>query len=89
MMKEWKNNPESDEESITDIKSESSIEEKLKSYQLKENDPNIISPTNEEEDNQVGRVFFHFSKGKIIYILNILGGILSFLMLVCIEEFVW
>ncbi|XP_049636619.1 serine/threonine-protein kinase 33 [Suncus etruscus] len=56
MMKEWKNNPESDEESITDLKSESSIEEKLKSYQLKENDPNIISPTDEEEDNQVATV---------------------------------
>ncbi|XP_076970023.1 serine/threonine-protein kinase 33 isoform X3 [Tamandua tetradactyla] len=58
MMKEWKNNPGSDEENTTDQnKSSWSDQEKLKGYQTKGN-VHSAKKTSEEEEKQV----FHFLK---------------------------
>uniref|UniRef100_A0A8C9GBQ9 Serine/threonine-protein kinase 33 n=1 Tax=Piliocolobus tephrosceles TaxID=591936 RepID=A0A8C9GBQ9_9PRIM len=52
MMKEWKNNPESDEENTTEEKSNTSTEEKLKSYQLWGNVRDANYTSDEEEEKQ-------------------------------------
>lgn len=57
MMKEWKNNPESDEEDTTDQKDNWSVQEKLKGYQRRSprgNAQDISSTSDEEEEKQVG-----------------------------------
>lgn len=51
MMKQWKNNPESDEESTADH-CEESIQKKLGNYQLKKNTDDITSTSEEEEEKQ-------------------------------------
>lgn len=56
-MKEWKNNPESDEENTTDLKDNWSIQEKLKDYppgSPSGNVQDISSTSDEEEEKQVG-----------------------------------
>ncbi|KAG8507228.1 Serine/threonine-protein kinase 33 [Galemys pyrenaicus] len=53
MMKEWKNNPESDEESTTDPKSNWCIQEKLKGYQLSK-DVQFNDASDKREEKQVG-----------------------------------
>uniref|UniRef100_A0A8I5R1L5 Serine/threonine-protein kinase 33 n=1 Tax=Papio anubis TaxID=9555 RepID=A0A8I5R1L5_PAPAN len=52
MMKEWKNNPESDEENTTEEKSNPSTEEKLKSYQLWGNVRDANYTSDDEEEKQ-------------------------------------
>ncbi|XP_073739068.1 serine/threonine-protein kinase 33 isoform X3 [Callorhinus ursinus] len=54
MMKEWKNNPESDEENTTDQKDNWSIQEKLKDYQPGSPSGNVqdISSTSDEEEEK-------------------------------------
>lgn len=58
MMKEWKNNPGSDEENTTDQKNKWSTEEKLKDYPASGPSGNVHDVTNtsdEDEEKQVGR----------------------------------
>lgn len=57
MMKEWKNNPESDDESTADQNNKLSIQEKLEGYQLGISSENVqtVSSVSEEEVKQVGR----------------------------------
>ncbi|KAB0348244.1 hypothetical protein FD754_013101 [Muntiacus muntjak] len=55
MMKEWKNNPESDEESTTDQRDSGSGQEDLKVYQPSRNVPDVSNSSDEEEGKQVGR----------------------------------
>ncbi|XP_002916202.1 serine/threonine-protein kinase 33 isoform X1 [Ailuropoda melanoleuca] len=54
MMKEWKNNPESDEENTTDLKDNWSIQEKLKDYQPGSPSGNVqdVSSTSDEEEEK-------------------------------------
>lgn len=54
-MKEWKNNPESDEESTTDQRDSGSGQEDLKVYQPSRNVPNVSNSSDEEEGKQVGK----------------------------------
>lgn len=57
MMKQWKNNPESDEEDTTHPEKNWSIQEKLKGYQPSRpsgNVQNTSSISDEEEEKQVG-----------------------------------
>ena len=57
MMKEWKNNPESDEENMADEKNNWSIQEKFKGYQSSGPSGNVqdnSSTSDEEEEKQVG-----------------------------------
>ena len=54
-MKEWKNNPESDEESTTDQRDSGSGQEDLKVYQPSRNVPDVSNSSDEEEGKQVGR----------------------------------
>lgn len=69
MMKEWKNNPGSDEESTTDQKNNWSVQEKLKGYQPRRS-IHVSNSSDEEEGKQVGKTnktsrknqLFHFSK---------------------------
>lgn len=53
MMKEWKNNPESDEENTADEKTYWSIQEKLKNYHLKGNAHDANDSSDGEEGKQV------------------------------------
>lgn len=58
MMKEWKNNPGSDEESTADQKNKLSNQEKLEGYRLGRTSKNVqaVTSNSEEEDRkQVGR----------------------------------
>ncbi|XP_077914560.1 serine/threonine-protein kinase 33 isoform X4 [Halichoerus grypus] len=59
MMKEWKNNPESDEENTTDQKDNWSIQEKLKDYQPGSPSGNVqdISSTSDEEEEKQSTVY--------------------------------
>ncbi|KAM9768647.1 serine/threonine-protein kinase 33 isoform 2-T3 [Dama dama] len=52
MMKEWKNNPESDEESTTDQRDSGSGQEDLKVYQPSRNVPDVSNSSDEEEGKQ-------------------------------------
>ncbi|XP_040844909.1 serine/threonine-protein kinase 33 isoform X1 [Ochotona curzoniae] len=52
MMKEWKNNPESDEENTADEKTYWSIQEKLKNYHLKGNAHDANDSSDGEEGKQ-------------------------------------
>ncbi|XP_072581823.1 serine/threonine-protein kinase 33 isoform X3 [Vulpes vulpes] len=55
MMKEWKNNPESDEENMADEKNNCSIQEKFKGYQSSRPSRNVQdnnSTSDEEEEKQ-------------------------------------
>ena len=54
MMKEWKNNPGSDEESTTDQRNNWSGQEKLKGYQPSRS-IHVSNSSDEEEGKQVGR----------------------------------
>ena len=54
-MKEWKNNPESDEESTTDQRDSRSGQEESKVYQPSRNVPDVSNSSDEEEGKQVGR----------------------------------
>ncbi|KAL2806544.1 serine/threonine-protein kinase 33 isoform b [Daubentonia madagascariensis] len=64
MMKEWKNNPESDEENMTDEKKNQSIQGKLKSYPPWGNvrDVNYISDEEEEKQSTGSEKFPETSK---------------------------
>lgn len=62
MMKEWKNNPESDEENKKEENNES-CQEKLERYQQRGNVPAVNNTSNEKEGNpakQVGRTIVSF-----------------------------
>uniref|UniRef100_A0A4W2EKL3 Serine/threonine-protein kinase 33 n=1 Tax=Bos indicus x Bos taurus TaxID=30522 RepID=A0A4W2EKL3_BOBOX len=52
MMKEWKNNPESDEESTTDQRDSRSGQEESKVYQPSRNVPDVSNSSDEEEGKQ-------------------------------------
>ncbi|XP_069410594.1 serine/threonine-protein kinase 33 isoform X4 [Ovis canadensis] len=52
MMKEWKNNPESDEESTTDQRDSRSGQEELKVYKPSRNVPDVSNSSDEEEGKQ-------------------------------------
>nr|XP_006203557.2 serine/threonine-protein kinase 33 isoform X1 [Vicugna pacos] len=52
MMKEWKNNPESDEEGAADQKNNWSIQEKLKDFQPSRNVHDVRNSSDEEEEKQ-------------------------------------
>ncbi|XP_051680248.2 serine/threonine-protein kinase 33 isoform X5 [Oryctolagus cuniculus] len=52
MMKEWKNNPESDEENTAREKNNWPIQEKSKSYELKGNVHDVNDTSDEEEEKQ-------------------------------------
>ncbi|KFO18734.1 Serine/threonine-protein kinase 33 [Fukomys damarensis] len=51
MMKEWKNNPESDEENKKEEKSNQSHQEKLGHYQQRRNVPAVNNTSDEKEEN--------------------------------------
>ncbi|XP_012509641.1 PREDICTED: serine/threonine-protein kinase 33 [Propithecus coquereli] len=64
MMKEWKNNPESDEENTTDENNQS-IQAKLKSYQPWGNVRDVISTYQEEEEKQSTSETFPATSKKV------------------------
>lgn len=83
MMKEWKNNPGSDEESTADQKNKLSNQEKLEGYQLGRTSKNaqaVTSNSEEEDRKQVGRT--NKTSGKHSCFIS---PTLSFLLLVCNE----
>jgi hypothetical protein len=63
-MKEWKNNPESDDECKTDEKINWSLQEKLKSNQYRINVLDV-NDTSDEKEKQVGRAIKTSRKGLV------------------------
>lgn len=83
MMKEWKNNPGSDEESTADQKNMLSNQEKLEGCLLPRTSKDVqavTSASEEEEVKQVGRTNKTSRKNNCF-----ISPTLSFLLLVCNE----